>query len=174
MHVLQHIEKQESITTRKLDRWRCPNIFPIPPSLARPGRTIYWRVDSIMANDTSDTELHRFQGPVWHFTFAPYPGPIPKPPGPCPENCVSIYENPDNVGLGIPKVQGCAQGYVHNWASIVVSDLYRDDAYTLKRASVCLSLKFNPGINKLGMVGAQLCCQIVLHVYSQYPHPLHD
>ena len=70
-------------------RYSCANIFRVPPELARHGKTIFWRVDSIMTSNGRDST--RVPGPIWSLTYS-RSVPAARPMGPCPDNCKIIYE----------------------------------------------------------------------------------
>ena len=82
---------EEDAVCGKGQRYSCPNIFRVPKDLARYGKTIFWRVDTIMTTNGHDSA--RIEGPTWSFTYG-HSRPSIRPMGPCdsPENCKMIYQ----------------------------------------------------------------------------------
>lgn len=56
------------------------NVVSPPAELMRPGRTLYWTVDTLATVDGQDVV---YSGETWSFTLADHPGPAPRPQSPC-------------------------------------------------------------------------------------------
>ena len=114
---------EEDLVCPAMYRYRCANVYVPPPrlNLTRPGRRLFWRVDSIMTQNGSDSLL--VPGEIWSFRTAPTPTPpqsekprafdfpLGKPQGHCPAPqigapstwtgpvCTTRYETAANVSL---------------------------------------------------------------------------
>jgi len=157
-------------------RYRCANIFtPKPDSnLLRPGRRLFWRVDTIMTRTGRD--MHLVPGAIWSFRTAWIPQPpqsdaprsfshpLGKPDDHCPAPpvgashtwtgpmCTTRYEaTTTNVSL-----PGCSSDEYKDisTANITIDSRYFHPVYhyTLRGVRVCLkTLYFSAGINKIAV-----------------------
>ena len=136
-------------------RYKCPNIVPVPTALIRPGKKVFWRVDSVMHEGDS---LRVVPGQVWSFTFQPFSGPLTKPIGLCgvDHTCISrYYPKPENLNFPLPSEK--QSSYVTDTAPISIDEKYSimknssTPLYTIKSVKICLSMNYSAGIGKLGI-----------------------
>jgi hypothetical protein len=104
------------------------NIAPMPAELARPGKTVYWRVD------TQSAAGDVIRGNVWEFTYIDAYSDENAPPAP-PGRC-QTYFGPQ-VNLADKEILSVA-----TVSEITVdAKAYDTDQYTLVESKVCVDLK---------------------------------
>jgi len=123
------IEKLDTNSAYSYTLQKGKNIAPMPTELARPGKTIYWRVD------TQPTIGDVIRGNVWEFTYTDTYSDENAPPAP-PGRC-QTYSGPQ-VNLADKDLSSKV---------VAVSEItvdaknYDTDQYTLVESKVCIDLK---------------------------------
>jgi len=123
------IEKLDTDSAYSYTLQKGKNIAPMPTELARPGKTIYWRVD------TQPTTGDVIRGNVWEFTYTDTYSDENAPPAP-PGRC-QTYSGPQ-VNLADKDLSSKV---------VAVSEItvdaknYDTDQYTLVESKVCIDLK---------------------------------
>jgi len=111
------------------------NIVPMPEELARPGKTIYWRVDTQPPATQTQPSPPVLRGKVWEFTYTDTYSDANAPPAP-PGRC-QTYFGPQ-VNLADKEISSS----VTTVSEITVDAKdYDTNQYTLVESKICVNLK---------------------------------